>query len=60
MSNDGPNLSANNLSANKVTPYEKIGNISSDDHIEVMGGSPTPGYAGTKAYGQNDSSADAN
>lgn len=65
MRNDGPDLSANNLRSNKVTPYTKVGNVSSDDHgggpnIETMGGDPTPGYKGTKVYGQGDSTSDTN
>lgn len=53
MRNDGPNLRENNV-PNKITHYTRVGVSPMKDDIETMGGDPTPGYAGTKLYGQTD------
>lgn len=35
MRNDGPDLSANNLRANKVTPYNKVDHAGSPDQYDT-------------------------
>lgn len=59
MRNDGPNMRENDL-PNKVTEYTRVGQSPIKDAIQIMGGDPTPGYSGTKSYGENDGTNDIN
>jgi hypothetical protein len=48
MSNDGPNLADNNLSANKVTPYNKQEVSPDDTTIEIQASKGAKNFGATK------------